>query len=384
MKSALRFVLLMGIVSMFGDMTYEGGRGEVGAFLGYLGASGLIIGVVAGGGELAGYAIRMLAGTLADRTGKYWLQAWIGYAINLLSVPALALVGSVPAASALVVGERLGRGIRRPVTASFIAAAGKELGGGWAFGLNEALDQFGATVGPLIAAFAISRGGFHLGFGVLVVPAVLTLVMLVPAQLASRSLAPVKRIGTGPLFTDAAAFRRYAIGGALVAGGFVDFALIAYRFGRDHVGSVASISIWFAVAMALAAIMAPLLGKLLDRFGPAIVAAALLVSAVSVPLAFLFSGPLAFAGASLWGIGTAIQDSLLLALVSTVIAEGRRPTAFGLYDLIFGLAWFLGSVVCGVLVDRSPLGLVIFCVALQLLAIPFFIARRKAIPAAPA
>src|ERR1019366_10209787 len=106
MTLALRFVIMMGIVNLFADMTYEGGRGEVGAFLGNLGATGAVVGLVAGGGELAGYVVRSFFGALADRTGRYWTQAWIGYVVNLLSVPALALVGSWPAASALVVGER--------------------------------------------------------------------------------------------------------------------------------------------------------------------------------------------------------------------------------------------------------------------------------------
>ena len=288
-----------------------------------------------------GYVIRALTGAIADRTGKYWLQTWIGYAINLLCVPALALVGSVPSASALVVGERFGRGIRRPLTASFIARAGDELGGGWAFGLNEALDQIGATVGPLIVAFAVARGGFHLGFGILIVPAMLAFVTLL-APRSARGLAPQKIATTGKLFTNVPVFRRYAIGGAFVAAGYIDFALIAYRFARDHVGSVASISIWFALAMALAALTAPLLGRLLDRFGNIIIAFALIVTAASVPLAFLGTGFWPFVGAALWGVGTAVQDSLLLALVVEVINEGRRATAFGVYDVIFGIAWFVG------------------------------------------
>ncbi len=106
----------MGVVNLFADFTYEGGRGVAGAFLGHLGASGAAVGVIAGGGELAGYTIRSVSGLVADRTGLYWLDVWVGYAINLLCVPALALVGSWPAAAGLMIGERVGRGIRKPVT----------------------------------------------------------------------------------------------------------------------------------------------------------------------------------------------------------------------------------------------------------------------------
>ena len=186
-KVATRFVLLMGIVNLFVDMTYEGARGVTGAFFGHLGARALAVGAVAGGGEFAGYAIRSVAGAIADRTGRYWIEAWVGYAINLLCVPALAFAGSWPAAAGLMIGERLGRGIRRPVISAAIAQAGRTIGGGRAFGLNEALDQVGATMGPLIVAFAVARGGYSIGFGILIVPLVLALSALAVAATAGRS-----------------------------------------------------------------------------------------------------------------------------------------------------------------------------------------------------
>jgi MFS family permease len=377
-KRILRFVAIMGIVNLFADMTYEGARGVVGAFLGHLGASGAIIGAAAGGGELAGYAIRSVSGAIADRTGRYWLNAWVGYAINVLCVPALALAGSWPAAVGLMIGERVGRGIRKPVIASVLSEAGHEIGRGWVFGLNEALDQIGATVGPLIVAFAIARSGFRSGFGILIVPALLTLGFLLAATTAGRGIAPSELDQQEPAVRDWPAFRRYAIGGALVAAGYVDFALIAFRFARDHVVGVAAISLWFAVAMAVAALAAPILGRLFDRVGKIVVGPAIAITAVATPLAFLGTGAFAEAGIALWGVGTAVQDALLLALLSGVIARGRRATTFGLYDLILGIAWFAGSAVSGILLDHSVLALVLFSTLLQLLAIPFFVAGSRA------
>jgi MFS family permease len=377
-KRILRFVAIMGIVNLFADMTYEGARGVVGAFLGHLGASGAIIGAAAGGGELAGYAIRSVSGAIADRTGRYWLNAWVGYAINVLCVPALALAGSWPAAVGLMIGERVGRGIRKPVIASVLSEAGHEIGRGWVFGLNEALDQIGATVGPLIVAFAIARSGFRSGFGILIVPALLTLGFLLAATTAGRGIAPSELDQQEPAVRDWPAFRRYAIGGALVAAGYVDFALIAFRFARDHVVGVAAISLWFAVAMAVAALAAPILGRLFDRVGKIVVGPAIAITAVATPLAFLGTGAFAEAGIALWGVGTAVQDALLLALLSGVIARGRRATTFGLYDLILGIAWFAGSAVSGILLDHSVRALVLFSTLLQLLAIPFFVAGSRA------
>ncbi len=372
-KRALRFVLCVGVVNLFADMTYEGARGVVGAFLGHLGASGAAIGAIAGGGELAGYSIRSISGAVADRKGWYWLEAWVGYAINLLCVPALALAGSWPAAAGLMIGERVGRGIRRPVMSAFLSEAGRRVGSGHAFGTAEALDQIGATLGPLIVAYAIARGGFRTGFGILIVPALLTFAALCVANAAGRTIVPRDRQSEGPAVLDGPLFRRYAIGGALVAAGYVDFALIAFRFQRDHVAGVAAISIWFAAAMAVGAVTAPILGRLFDRAGKPVIGVALALTSAATPLAFLGSGAIAKAGVALWGVGTAVQDALLLALVATVLARRRRATIFGLYDLVFGIAWFAGSAICGVLLDRSLLALVLFSTLLQLLAIPFFV-----------
>jgi MFS family permease len=369
-ETALRFVVLMGIVNLFADMTYEGGRGEAGAFLGHLGASGFAVGAVAGAGELIGYAIRSLAGALADRTGRYWIQAWAGYLINMLCVPALALAGSWPAAAGLFIGERFGRGVRRPLIGGMIAEAGRHVGVGWAFGLNEALDQTGATIGPLVVAFVVAHGGFRPGFGVLIVPAVLTFIALAVAQPSSRGLVPRPSQDARAL-RDPVAFRRYAIGGALVAAGFVDYSLIAFRFARDHVVPIAAISIWFAVAMAVAAITSYFLGRLFDRYGSMVVGTTIVLTAAATPLAFLGTGAVAQAGVALWGLGTAVQDALLLAMVARVIGE-RRATAFGIYDTIFGAAWFGGSALMGFLVDVSIPWLVVFSVLAQVAAIPFF------------
>jgi hypothetical protein len=374
---ALRFVVLVGIVNLFADLTYEGGRGVAGAFLEHLGASGAIVGLVAGGGEFAGYAIRSLAGTVADRTGLYWLDVWAGYLINMLCVPALALAGSWPAAAGLLVGERLGRGVRKPVMAAVLAEAGQTLGSGRVFGLNEALDQTGATLGPLVVALAFAHGGFRLGFGVLLVPALLTLAFLVPVTVAGQSFVPPRRLDAGEAVVDRPAFARYAVGGALIAAGYVDFALLAFYFVRAHVFGVAAISMLFAVAMAAGALAAPLLGRAFDRFGAPVVAIALLLTIAAVPLALSGHAAAACVGVALWGVGTAVQDALLLALVASVLSRHRRATGFGFYDLIFGAAWFAGSAIAGVLLDRSVVALAIFSVVLQLCAIPLLASPRQ-------
>jgi hypothetical protein len=158
-RSALHFVLIIGIANFFADFTYEGARGIIGPFLGLLGASAAIVGFVAGLGELMGYGLRSISGYFADKSHRHWAFAFVGYAVNMLAVPALALPGRWPFAAGLVVAERVGRGIRKPTVEAMLSYAGKSIGAGWVFGLNEALDQAGATIGPLLMALVLYLNG---------------------------------------------------------------------------------------------------------------------------------------------------------------------------------------------------------------------------------
>ena len=184
-RTALRFVLLLGVVSLFADFAYEGSRSVLGPYLAMLGASAFVVGSVTGFGELAGYGLRLFSGPIADRTGRYWPITLLGYAIQMIAVPALAFTHSWPEAAVLIVAERAGRAIRNPPKSAMLAHAGKQAGGvGWAFGINEALDQTGAVVGPLVMAAVLAmRHDYRLAFAVLAFPAAITLVLMVAARL---------------------------------------------------------------------------------------------------------------------------------------------------------------------------------------------------------
>src|SRR6266513_2281212 len=176
-KTAFGFVLVIGIVNLFADMAYEGGRSIAGPFMGSLGASATIIGFVAGFGELLGYTLRSVSGYFADKLHRYWVFIFLGYFINVFAVPALALAGNWRLAAVLIIAERTGRALRQPWVDAKISYAGKSIGRGWVFGLNEGLDQAGATIGPLIVALVLYlKSGFRTGFGALLVSAIPCLV----------------------------------------------------------------------------------------------------------------------------------------------------------------------------------------------------------------
>ena len=379
-RLAFRFVLIFGCVNFFADMTYEGGRSIIGPFLGYLGASATIVGFVAGFGEMVGYGLRSITGYFADKTRQYWAVTFVGYAINMLAVPALALAGSWPLAAALLVAERTGRAIRKPAVESMLSHAGQSIGQGWVFGLNEALDQTGATLGPLLAAWILYRhGGYHHAFAALLTSALLCLAVLTVTWFLFRR--PQELAGIPKSATPSKGFSRsywlYVTAGALIAAGFADFSLISFHFQKSATVPPSWIPVFYAVAMATGAISAPIFGKLLDRLGLSVLFIAFSISAFFAPLVFLFGSGLELFGMILWGLGMGAQDSCLKAVLAGVVSSEKRSTAFGVFDTGFGIAWFAGSAIMGVLYDKSILGLVIFSVILQLAALPFFALARK-------
>jgi MFS family permease len=380
-RSALRFVVIIGIANFFADFTYEGARGIIGPFLGSLGASAAIIGFVAGFGELIGYGLRSLSGYFADKFHRHWIFAFVGYAVNMLAVPALALAGQWPLAAGLVVAERVGRGIRKPTVEAMLSYAGRSIGTGWVFGLNEALDQAGATIGPLLVALIFYlNGGFRTAFGVLLIPALICLAILVAARLLHPRPHELEE-GTGHALATSNLTRPYWIylaAGALIAGGFADFALIGFHFHKANIVPANLIPVFYAVAMASSAVVSIPFGRLFDRFGANICLLAFLISASSVPLVFLGGSISALIGMILWGIGMSAQGSLFQAILTGVIPPAKRSTAFGLFDTGYGIAWFLGSAVMGLLYDKSILAVALFSVILQLAALPIlFIANKK-------
>ena len=377
--AAWKFIILVGVVSLFSDMTYEGARSISGPFLGTLKASALVVGVVAGLGEFLGYALRLASGYLTDRLGRYWLITFAGYAVNLLAVPLLALAGSWEIAAVLLVVERMGKAVRTPARDAMLSHAAGAVGRGWGFGFHEAMDQVGAVTGPLIvAAVLYYRGGYREGFAVLLVPAVLALVVI---AMAARLYPHPQRLEVNTPALNPTGFTRpywlYVVAAGLLGAGYADFPLIAYHFGKTAVLPADWIPLFYAVAMGVDAVAALVLGRLFDRLGMPVIVVTAALSALFAPLVFWGGFKLALLGMVLWGIGMGSLESIIKAALADMVPRDRRATGFGLFNAGFGLFWLLGSVLMGLLYDFSLGALVAFSVTAQLLAIPFFLAVSK-------
>lgn len=333
---------------------------------------------VTGFGELLGYGFRLISGRWADRTGNFWHIATLGYFLQLSAVPALALARSWPSAAALILLERFGRATRNPPRDAMLSHAGSEIGFGWAFGAHEAMDQFGALFGPLMLAVVLAwRGSYRIAFATLIIPTVICLSLV----LVARHFYPNPQnleVKTGDVRAGGlpAVFWIYLIGAALVAAGFADFPLIAYHFSQASTVPRDLVPVSYAIAMGVSGSGSLIFGRLFDRFGVTLLIPLTLIAATFAPLVFLGNFWLAIAGAAVWGLGMGVHESIIPAVVAPMVPPDRRASAYGLFTAGYGIFWFVGSALMGILYDRSITAVVTFCVIAQLAAVPVFLVVR--------
>lgn len=378
-SSALKFVILLGCISLCADATYEGARSITGVYLGMLGASGSVVGLVAGIGELIGYGLRLLTGYLSDRTRQHWRITTLGYLINTAAVPLMALAGSWQMVAGLMMVERTGKAIRTPARDVLLSHAALQVGRGFGFGLHEALDQVGAVLGPILVAVVLSvSGSYSAGFAVLAIPALLGFSLLLigqrlypnPREFEPKNL-NLDRDGLPRIFWI------YLAAIATIAAGYADFPLIAYHLQQSKTFSNIQIPLLYALAMGVDAISALIFGRWFDRIGLSSLMIAVLLSAGFAPFVFWGNSSWVIVGMVLWGIGMGAQESILKAAVAGMVSADRRGAAYGIFNTGYGVAWFLGSAFMGVLYDRSINLLIVFSVLIQLVSIPLLVLSKR-------
>ena len=376
-KTAMRFIVCFGFVSLFADMTYEGAHSAIGPFLQDLGATAAQVGLVAGLGEMLAASLRLFSGRLADRTRAYWTITTLGYVLNLLVVPTLALAGSWQAAALLIVVERTGKSMRGPARDVLLSEATEVVGHGWGFAVHSAFDQAGALLGPLLIAVSVARtNNFGPAFWWLAIPAAGAFLALLLARAVrpDKEARPPRRVAEQ---TIPKVFWTYVAAAGLLACGFIDFPLLAYHVENTGLARPATIPLLYALAMGLTGLSGLLFGRLFDRHGIVVLAFGIVVSLLALPLGFLGGFAGVVAAAACWGVGLGAQDATLRSGIAQVVSMNKRGSAFGNFNAVYGVMWFLGSVVMGLLYDRSVLALVAFGVTLQLAAAAVFIWLRR-------
>ena len=397
--SPWRTVVGFGVVSLAADMVYEGARSVTGPLLASLGASAVLVGLISGAGEATALLMRLVFGSWADRSRRYWTLTFAGYGLTAVCVPALAVTpflagAGLALACVLILGERLGKAVRSPAKTALLAHAAAAVGLGRGFGVHQALDQIGAVAGPLlVAAVAAAAGTIWPAMAILIVPGALAMLMLARIW---RSMGNPVAGGEDAVTTEpiAAPERReslfsrlhgrlprvfwlFAAASAAASGGLVTFAVISFHLTQDHVVSVAAVPVIYAAAMAAEAFAALGSGWVFDRTrGAVLIGLPFVISAVPV-LAFAGSPLTAITGAVLWGAAGGVLDSTVKALVADLVPASRRATAYGVFAAVQGAAAIGGGVMAGALYERSLPILVAAVVITQIIALVLLIATLR-------
>ena len=400
LSQAMLFIILFGVVSLFSDMTHEGASSIRGAYLSLLGASAATIGFISGLGELIGYSMRYVFGKLTDKTKHYWSMTIVGYVLDILAVPLLALVGEHGwiAACALLVIQRMGKAIKKPAKDTIMSFAASQEGVGKSFGIQEVLDQIGAFIGPvllyLVMLFKTDGTTYEVYstcFAFLAVPGAITLVLL----LVTRCKFPnPEHFEPEPKeyvpFKMKKEFILYIVGISLFAFGFIDYSIIIMHVSRTYSALTSGLSetsslvnsgtlpLLYAGAMLVDAVAALIFGMMYDKNGVKALVWSTLISAPFAVFVFAFNSvPMLLLGIALWGVGMGAQESILKAAVTSMVPKTSRATGYGIFECSFGAFWFLGSWLMGVLYDASIPAMIAVSVAAQLAAIPLYIASAK-------
>lgn len=400
LSKAMIFILLFGIVSLFSDMTHEGASSIRGAYLTLLGASAGTIGFISGLGELIGYSMRYVFGKFTDKTRQYWPMTMVGYVLDIIAVPALALVGEQGWfwACVLLVIQRMGKAIKKPAKDTIMSFAASREGVGKSFGIQEVLDQIGAFLGPvllyLVMLFKTDGTTFQIYstcFAILAIPGAITLILLL---ITKHKFPNPEQFEPAPKeyvpFRMKKEFILYIAGISLFAFGFIDYSLIIMHVSRTYTGLASGLAetssilnsgtlpLLYAGAMLVDAVAALFFGLLYDKKGVKALVWSTVISA-SFPI-FIFAADsvsMVLTGIALWGVGMGAQESILKAAVTTMVPKTSRATGYGIFECSFGIFWFLGSWLLGILYDISIPAMIAVSVAAQLAAIPLYLFSAK-------
>ncbi len=347
--------LILGTVSLFADMTYEGARSVLGPYVELLGGSALIAGTLAIG-DFLGYSLRLASGTIVGwlRSSKIlWLLTIVGYVINLFSVPALAFINSWQGVLTLVILERSGKGLRTPARDVVLAEVSEGIGMGKGFGIHELMDQLGAILGPLIVSFAIATKGYKYSFLILIIPASIAISLIITSFLLYPNVKSVERKTEGKRGILNLKFILILTGISLLSIGFLHWSIISFYIKDLRLIPDYFIPILYMIAMSVDAAIAVPAGMLYDRYGFEVLILGP-IAASFIPLVLTIKGLFWIALASgLWGFVMGLYETVMKAAVAEAVEPSTRAYAFGLYNFVFGVSWMTGSLIAGALYTKT-------------------------------
>ena len=401
LSPAVSVVIMFGVISMLGDIVYESARSANSQYLNLLGISAARVGLVFGIGEFLGYALRLLAGILSDKSGRHWWFMFLGYGM-LLSVPLMGLTMKWDALVILMLMERIGKALRNPAKDTVLSSVAEhQVGIGFAFGLQEALDQLGAFLGPLVFTAVFYFAGksgiseYQAGYRLLAAPFVFLMLFLYFAfkKMRGSNLLPSAQNREFQNEKLEPVFWSYTVFTFFCTAGFVNFSTIGYHLKANQLMSDGEITLLYSLAMLVDAVAAMIVGKAYDRLkektgkktGGILALAAIPLMTMLLPLLTLsHSTALIAAGMALFGVVMGTHETIMRSAIADITPYRKRGTGYGIFNSAYGLALLAGSALMGLLYDLKFTKLIIvFTAAAEITAIALYVKMNHAIRSGP-
>ena len=394
---AVRAIIIFGVISLLGDMVYESARGANSQYFELIGISAAKVGLVFGIGEFLGYFLRLISGVISDKSKKPWAFMFIGYGM-LFFVPLMGFTKNWNVLFVLILMERIGKAIRNPSKDTVLSAISEnQVGVGFAFGLQEALDQVGAFLGPLIftAVFYFtgkkSLAEYSLGYKFLFIPFVLLMLFLYYSYrviskgnlLNEEYERQFKSEKLKPIFWMYMAFTFFA------TLGFLNFSTLGYHMKSQNILTDGSITLIYSVAMIVDALTALTVGRLYDKLkeksgkkdgGILVLGAIPLVTLLLPFFGLTTSKSLLIVSMIIFGIIMGTHETIMRSAIADITPFDKRGTGYGVFNTGYGLALFLGATITGYLYDKNLNSVILIMTAVcEIIAAIIFIKMKREI-----
>ena len=374
--------MLMGVVSMLGDIIYESGRGIAPDYLYFLGASAFLVGLTSGVGELVGYGMRLISGPLADRSHAYWLFIFLGYGL-ILAIPLMGLTNSIWLVAALVIVERLGKALRSPSRDAVVSVVSKGMGSGKAFGLHEFIDQIGAVAGPAFLGFMMiwTVNNFSISLQSLFPFYILMMIVLYLTYRRIRgTVEEIRRQSTATNEKLSKGFWMYSGAVLMNTVGLMPIALILYNGAKilESGGQLWLVPFLYVVVQLVDAPMALVSGYIYDKVGIKFLAVPFALSILPLAFQSLAGLPGVILACVSYGLVLGMQESTYRAAVTDIVPLGRRGSAYGFFNVMLGAGTFISGVTFGYMLDASVSSLLMlgFVIVAQIIAVALLLGAK--------
>lgn len=364
-RSAYVAILLLGIVSLMGDVVYEGSRGLVPDYLTFLGASAFIIVFVGRFGEFLGYALRLVSGVLADTTKAYWGFIFLGYGL-IVAIPLLGFTNLWWIAIILILFERIGKAVRSPSRDAVLSIVSKGVGAGKAFGIHELLDQTGAILGPLIVATLMFYSGnnYSQTFSFLLLPFLILLAVLFYTYGRVGRKNSVEKLENGSEKGGklGRVFYIYTAAVFLNTVGLIPYELILVKASAilQPANQQWIVPLIYMLIQGVDAPTALFAGYSYDKFKIKVLTLPFLLSIAPTLFAMVNADlTMLIVAAVFFGLVLGMQESIYRAAVSELAPISSRGTAYGIFNTAYGVGMLASGFVYGLIAALSPPYLVV-------------------------